>query len=159
MLLDLDKDYDIRVSSATCYKARKQAQKMILETLEEHYNLVPSYIAELKSVDMNNFFDLQVERGPNLEAIFKRFYVGFEALRSGFLRGYRLVISLDGCFLKTQIRGQLLSVIGRDENNQMFLIAWAVVEGENQDCWTWFFERLALDLRITDGFGMSVISD
>ncbi|WOK93653.1 hypothetical protein Cni_G02353 [Canna indica] len=159
MLLDLDKDYDIRVSSDTCYKERKQAQKIILGTLEEQYNLVPSYMVELKRINMNSFFDLQVERGPNLEAIFKRFYVGFEALRSGFLRGCRLVISLDGCFLKTQIGGQLLSDIGRDGNNQMFSIAWAVVEGENQDSWTWFLERLALDLRITNGFEMTVISD
>ncbi|WOL17275.1 hypothetical protein Cni_G26064 [Canna indica] len=116
-------------------------------------------MAELKRVNRNSFFDLQVERDPNLEATFKIFYVGFEALRSGFLRSCRPIISLASCFLKTQIGGQLLSVIGRDGNNQMFPITWAVVEGENQDSWTWFLERLALDLRITDSFGMTVISD
>ena len=31
-----------------------------------------------------------------------------------------------------------MSVVGKDGNNQMFPIAWPVVEGENQASWTWF---------------------
>jgi MULE transposase domain len=34
--------------------------------------------------------------------------------------------------------------IGRDGNNQGYLIAWAIVESENADSWTWFIEQLVL---------------
>lgn len=43
------------------------------------------------------------------------------------------MIGLNGCFLKTVCGGQLLSAVGRDENNQMFPITYAIVESENTD--------------------------
>ena len=45
-----------------------------------------------------------------------------------------------------------------DGNNQMFPIAWAVVEGENRESWTWFIELLMQDLHIIDGTGWTIIS-
>ncbi|XP_078429913.1 uncharacterized protein LOC144701955 [Wolffia australiana] len=90
---------------------------------------------------------------------FSRLYIGFESLARGFIEGCRPVICLDGCFLKTELKGQLLSAVGRDGNNQMFPIAWAVVEGENQASWTWFISLLMTDLGIVDGYGWTIISD
>lgn len=54
----------------------------------------------------------------------------------------------------------LLGAIGRDANNQMFPLAWAVVEGENNDSWEWFLEELRKCLGIHDGGnGWTLISD
>jgi hypothetical protein len=39
------------------------------------------------------------------------------------------IIGLDGCFLKGYYGGQILAAIGRDPNDQMLPIAFAVVEG------------------------------
>ena len=69
------------------------------------------------------------------------------------LEGCRKVIGLDGYFLKTETKGQLLSVVGKDGNNQMFPISWAIIEGENQTSWTWFIQLLMVDLEISDGLG------
>ncbi|KAK4390424.1 hypothetical protein Sango_2105700 [Sesamum angolense] len=49
--------------------------------------------------------------------------------------GCRPIIGLDGCFLKIVYRGQLLVVVGRDGNDNMFPIAMAVVQVENRDTW------------------------
>lgn len=43
------------------------------------------------------------------------------------------ILGFDGRFLKTVCGGQLLSAIRRDENNQMFLVSYVVVESENTD--------------------------
>lgn len=48
---------------------------------------------------------------------------------------------------------------GRDGNNQMFPIAWAVVEAKNESCWRWFFTILFEELGITDGLGWTFVSD
>jgi len=40
----------------------------------------------------------------------------------------------------------ILAAVGRDPNEQMLLIAIAVVEGETRDSWTWFLELLINDL-------------
>ena len=39
-----------------------------------------------------------------------------------------------------------MAAIRRDPNDQMLPIAFAVVEGENRDNWTWFLKLLIDDL-------------
>ena len=83
----------------------------------------------------------------------------FKPVVEGFKAGCRSVIGLDGCFLKTITKGLLLSAIGKDVNDQMYPIAWAVVEGENENSWKWFIELLMDSLEIVDGSGWTIISD
>ena len=49
--------------------------------------------------------------------------------------------------------------MGKDGNKHIFPIAWAVVEGENQESWSWFLELLMKDLKINDGKHWTIISD
>ncbi|KAL8122003.1 hypothetical protein AgCh_018655 [Apium graveolens] len=60
---------------------------------------------------------------------------------------------------ETVCGGQLLSVVGRDGNNQMFPVAYAIVESENTESWTWFTELLKDDLDLGNGYGITIISD
>ncbi|KAE8711846.1 hypothetical protein F3Y22_tig00110271pilonHSYRG00109 [Hibiscus syriacus] len=53
----------------------------------------------------------------------------------------------------------LLSVVGRDGNDQMYPITWAVVEGESIDSWSWFISIVAADLGLVDGFVYTIITD
>ncbi|WZZ57546.1 hypothetical protein YC2023_057653 [Brassica napus] len=62
-------------------------------------------------------------------------------------------------FLKWDIKGQLLAAVGRDGDNRIVPIAWAVVEIENDTNWDWFVKRLALDLGLEDGNGFVIMSD
>ena len=90
---------------------------------------------------------------------FKRIYICYHALREGWKTGCRPVLRFDGCFFKTICGGQLLSVVGRDGNNQMYPVAYAVVESENTDSCRWFTELLAEDIGLGDGSGYTIISD
>ena len=45
------------------------------------------------------------------------------------------MLGLDGFFFKGATNGELLCAIGRDANSQMYPIAWAVVEKENNESW------------------------
>ncbi|XP_057792920.1 uncharacterized protein LOC131009535 [Salvia miltiorrhiza] len=60
---------------------------------------------------------------------FKALYIGLSALRKGFKASCRPVI------------------------------AWAVVNAENEACWTWFLEILFKELELGDGSGWTFISD
>ncbi|KAK9032641.1 hypothetical protein V6N11_056899 [Hibiscus sabdariffa] len=46
-----------------------------------------------------------------------------------------------------------------DGNNQIFSIAWALVEVENRDTWTWFLQNIQNDLNLGDGSNFTLISD
>ncbi|XP_057792989.1 uncharacterized protein LOC131009591 [Salvia miltiorrhiza] len=137
------------------YRARTIAQEMMRGSVEGHYALLRRYVAELMRVDKEGTYRLLLGEG----SVFRGLYIGHSALRHGFKKSCRPIIGLDGCFLKTYLGGILLAAVGKDGNNQMFPIAWAVVEVENERCWTWFLEILLQDLAITDGNGWSFISD
>ncbi|KAJ6853216.1 uncharacterized protein M6B38_251800 [Iris pallida] len=89
---------------------------------------------------------------------FVRVFYTLKAVIKGFKEGCRPFIGLDGCFLKTEYKGQLLSAVGRDANNSFFPIAWAVVEIENKETWNWFMDQL-LDALGMDGNAITWISD
>ncbi|KAF2290265.1 hypothetical protein GH714_006696 [Hevea brasiliensis] len=59
--------------------------------------------------------------------------------------------------IKTLLGGALLVAIGKDGNNQIFLVAWAVVEGEKEDSWMLFLQILFEEFHITDGYGWAFI--
>ena len=90
---------------------------------------------------------------------FDRIYVCLAGLRKTWLAHCRPIIGMDGCFLKYNVKGQLLAAIGRDANNQFYPVAWCVVPVENTDSWVWFIKLLKADLKLGDGEGFSLISD
>ena len=74
-------------------------------------------------------------------------YICFHNLRVSWKTYCRPVIGLDGTFLKhSSLQGLILTAVGRDPNNQIYPIAWAVVTSENNDNWQWFIQRLKIDL-------------
>ncbi|GKF28841.1 multidrug resistance-associated protein 5 [Tanacetum coccineum] len=87
---------------------------------------------------------------------FGRFSMCFAGLADGWKAGYRKIIALDGCFLKNPNQGKILTTIGRDGNNHIYLVAWAVVNVKNKDIWTWFLELLEEDLGCSRGNGLRV---
>ncbi|XP_013583275.1 PREDICTED: uncharacterized protein LOC106292209 [Brassica oleracea var. oleracea] len=90
---------------------------------------------------------------------FYRLYMCFQAQKEAWKKTCRPVIGLDGAFLKWDIKGQLLAAVGRDGDNRIVPIAWAVVEIENDTNWDWFVKRLALDLGLENGNGFVIMSD
>ncbi|XP_061999138.1 uncharacterized protein LOC133716443 [Rosa rugosa] len=90
---------------------------------------------------------------------FKRIYICIEALKVGWREGCRPIIGLDGCHLKSVHKGQLLTAVGIDGNNGIYPIAWAVVEVETSESWTWFLEFLKVDLSIHHSSHFSFMSD
>ena len=91
--------------------------------------------------------------------IFDKFYVCFEALRTIWRAHCRPIFGIDGCFLKSSSAGQLLAAVGRDANNQIYLVAWGVVDVESADNWKWFIQLLKTDLNLEDGDGFTLISN
>nr|KAJ0215063.1 hypothetical protein LSAT_V11C300144060 [Lactuca sativa] len=100
------------------------------------------YAQELLRSNPGSTCKVCVTVNPDEINYFHRFYIGFKAICEGWKRAYRRVIGLDGCFLKGAVKGELLTTIGRDANNQ-----------------TWFFELLKDDLDLDSGRGLVVISD
>ena len=85
--------------------------------------------------------------------VFERMYVCLDACKREFLAGCRPLIGIDGCHLKWTTGGQLLVAIWKDGNDNIFPIAYAIVEIENKCSWNWFLECLLDDIGHVDKNG------
>ena len=52
------------------------------------------------------------------------------------------IYRMDGCHLKGPYGGIVILAVGLDGNNGLFPLAFAVVESENKDSWSFFLENL-----------------
>lgn len=67
---------------------------------------------------------------------FQRFFMSFTTKKYRFVKGSRLFISLDGCHLKVNFYGVMLTIVGLDTNNGMFSTIVCIYECETIATWT-----------------------
>lgn len=113
------------ISKHTAYHALKLTLEMMNEKHVEQYNYCYDYAATMYKWNPGNA--LFIDNDP---PHFKRMYTRLEACKAGFLIGCRPMISVDAWHLKGPFRGQLFCVVAKDENNDMFHIAYAVYGNE-----------------------------
>ncbi|KAL2938836.1 Filamin A-interacting protein 1-like, partial [Bienertia sinuspersici] len=152
--------YRVIVSRNIAYKVKYHAHKMLHGSMKEHYMKVERYIKALELASPETVLQLVVAPQPNKSTpVFNRCFTCFEGVKEGWKAGCRRVICVDAAFLKTFLGGQIMTAVSRDPNDQMFPICWAVVEGENNLSWVWFFTHLQSCLGLGDGSGIAIISD
>ncbi|WVZ53692.1 LOW QUALITY PROTEIN: hypothetical protein U9M48_004597 [Paspalum notatum var. saurae] len=151
----VQRDMFANVSISKCKRAKAIVMARWLDRVQGEYSKVYDYQEEL--LRSNPGSTVVVKLDPDFQE--PRIYVCLNACKQGFLARCRRVIGLDGCFFKGACSGVLLCAIGRDANNQIYPVAWAVVEMETNDTWDWFTYLLCRDLQIGDGDGWVVISD
>ncbi|CAH9069221.1 unnamed protein product, partial [Cuscuta epithymum] len=158
-LKDLIKaQHKINVSLSMVARALRGIQEKTKNAFKDQFRRIRNYAEEcLKSIPESTVV-IKTERVvPDGPCIFQRVYFCFGAVKKGFLEGCRKMIAVDGCFLKGQLKGEILTAVGRDANNQMY--PWAVVEIENNSSWTWFLQLLKDDLKIDRTDLWTIISD
>ncbi|XP_017416555.1 uncharacterized protein LOC108327351 [Vigna angularis] len=108
------------------------------------YSRIYDYAHELLTRNPGSTVKVKVE-GNDGKPIFLRFYACLKGCKDSFV-SCRPIIGLDGAFLKGRHRGELLTTVARDANDQMMPLAYAIVEVENKETWTWFMELLIEDI-------------
>jgi len=150
----------VDISRMKAYRAKRKAQDKREGVEAEQYSKLRSWAETIRQENRGSCIKIHCETpedgGPPR---FKRIYVRFAAQKVGFLAGCRPIIGLDACHLKGRFGGQLIAALGRDGNDNMFPIAFAVVEQENKDSWTWFMECFSLDMGDPKEMGFVFVSD
>jgi hypothetical protein len=125
---EVNDKWHMDVYPSMMYKARGKARVKLYRKLENQYERLWDYCETLRRTNNGSCVVMKVDwPNPNLPPKFGRIYVSLTAMKKGFLEGCRPIIGVDGCFLKGPYKGQLLSAVGRDENNNMYPIAFAIV--------------------------------
>ena len=131
----------VDISYSQVYRAKWKAIDLITRDEQLQYGKLRDYEKIIRLNDKGSRVILQTEmEDENAQPKFKRIYIRYNAQKVGFLRGCRSIIGLDGYHLKGRFGGQILSAIARDANDNIFPVAFAVVEQENKNSWVWFLQ-------------------
>ena len=105
---------------------------------------MPAYLRALHKanppVGLNNS-QLVTDYQSGTNDSFGRLYIQPGCIESTFIESLPMIL-LDATFFLNVYNQSILLAIGRDGNNRSYLIAWAIVESENTDSWTWFIRNL-----------------
>ena len=149
--------YTKNISVGKASRARDKARDYVDGAYTQQYNHLWEYCDELRrsspastilmKVHTFNEGDLAAESDLMCGVpYFERLYICLEGCKKGFLAGCRPFIGLDACHLKNKSGGQLITAVCRDPNEKYFPLAYAVVEAETKDSWTWFIKLLLADI-------------
>ncbi|GJV03222.1 mutator type transposase [Tanacetum coccineum] len=106
----------------------------------EQYSLLMDYVLELQRTNEDTTMKIDLEKDYNL-------------------KGLRDLLGLDGCFIKGQYAGQLLTSVGIDANHGIYLVAYAIVETKNTSSWSWSLTCLWDDLDLNPMSNFTFKSD
>ncbi|XP_060972355.1 uncharacterized protein LOC115699820 [Cannabis sativa] len=132
----MHKDYGIQMSYEKAWRCREKALHLARGTPEDSYSKLPSYLDMIQLKNPSTITDFVVEDG--------RFKYCFFSL-GPCIRGFRFcrpVVCVNGSFLKTRYGGQMLCAVALDAGSHIFSIAFAIVDSENHNSWTYFIRKL-----------------
>ncbi|XP_047172633.1 uncharacterized protein LOC124840599 [Vigna umbellata] len=104
----ISRKWNIAISKNMAYKAKAYASDEVEGSFTMQYSRIYDYAHELLARNPGSTIKIKVP-----------------------------IIGLDGAFLKGRHRGELLTTVARDANDQMMPLAYAIVEVENKETWTW----------------------
>jgi hypothetical protein len=127
------------IKYAKAWKAKQRAWKIIYGDGEEGYEKLPALFNALKA--KNSCMHYEYIPKPNKwrndrEMFFRAFWCFLQCVET--FRHCRLVLSINDTFLFSKYKGTLLVVISCDTSNTLVPLAFALVERENGDSWSWF---------------------
>nr|XP_048332880.1 uncharacterized protein LOC125423256 [Ziziphus jujuba var. spinosa] len=154
----------VHVSNAKLYRAKNR----VLERLSGGHGASYSKLHDYGNILLCKNPDTMVQVKCHIKChrnyisenpVFQRYFLSFPAQKDGFLKGYRPFIGIDGCHLKGQFGGVLLTAVGVDANNSIFPLAFSVCEGENYDSWIWFLNLISEYIGVHETRRISFMSD
>ncbi|KAF7820809.1 uncharacterized protein G2W53_026264 [Senna tora] len=114
------RDHNVEVSRHQTYRVKRKAKKQVEGSHTEQFSKLWGYCAIIRKTNPGSTMKLKLEN-----SCFQRMYCCLDPCKKGFLSACRPIICVDGCFLKGSFGGQLLTVVSKDGNENMYPIAYA----------------------------------
>ncbi|XP_018487547.2 uncharacterized protein LOC108858060 [Raphanus sativus] len=135
-------DHDVCISYWKAWKSRDMAVDSGHGTCNDSYRKLPGYLNNLVLANPGSLANLHTQEGDGGGHRFKYMFLALGACVEGY-KYMRKVVVVDGTHLKGRYAGCLLTASAEDGNHQIFPLACAVVDSENDKSWEWFFQNLA----------------
>ncbi|KAL0898723.1 hypothetical protein Bca101_082684 [Brassica carinata] len=140
----------VHISYWKAWRFREVALDYAKGTCGTSYNLLPGYLEKLIHSNPGTITAMHTEYAEGIGHKFKYMFLALEASIEGY-KSMRKVVIVDGTHLRGKYSGCLLTASAQDGNYQVFPLAVAVVDGENDKSWEWFLKNLTQFIPNEDG--------
>ncbi|XP_066159640.1 uncharacterized protein [Oryza sativa Japonica Group] len=139
----IENKFKYTISYVKACRAKQKIIEMRYGTFEASYDNLPRLLATIAQRNNNTYYDLHTFTSVDdrTKSVLQRAFFSLGACINAFVH-CRPVLCIDGTFMTGKYRGQILTAIGCDGNNQVVPMAFAFVESENTESWYWFLERV-----------------
>lgn len=150
--------FNYTVSYRKAWRARNKAIESIYGNWEESYQELPQWLMVMEKDLPGTIIDFQTDPSTEVvnETVFKRLFWAFRPCISGF-EFCKPIVQIDATWLYGKYKGTLLLAVAQDGNNKIFPIAFAIVEGETKEAWSFFLKNLRQ--HVTPQANICLISD
>ncbi|RYR12963.1 hypothetical protein Ahy_B04g070216 isoform G [Arachis hypogaea] len=154
--------FGFRPTYRRVWMAKQKAIALIYGDWDESYNDIPRWVLGVQLTMPGSVAVLRTSpvlvggQVDESQAYFHRLFWTFPPCIEAF-RHCKPLVSIDGTHLYGKYGGTLLIAIAHDGNSNILPVAFALVEGENAESWTFFLSHLRE--HVTPQPGLLVISD
>ncbi|CAN0879609.1 hypothetical protein LINGRAHAP2_LOCUS13165 [Linum grandiflorum] len=135
---DIKQEYGIQLNYFQAWRGKEIAREQLQGSFKDAYNLLPLLCDQIVETNPGSLATFTTKD----DSSFQRLFVAFNASLAGFLQGCRPLLFLDSISLKSKYQGALLAATAADGNDEVFPVAFAVVDTETDDNWHWFLLQL-----------------
>ena len=109
--------------------AKELALCKVRGSYEESFTILSFYCNELYRTNPDSYTALDIKADYQ----FRCFFWSFDSCLRSFQTSLRLVIAVDGSYIRGKYPGVLMVAVKHDGNHQLFPIAFAFVKAERRD--------------------------
>jgi hypothetical protein len=142
-----------RVNYMAAWRAREIVREERFGDEKSTYSRLPALKSHIINVDPNAVVTLE----KDVKGRFKQSFVCHGAFRSAFY-SCRPILAVDGTFTKSRYIQTLLLAAILDAEDNVIILAFAIVPSESQDSWNFFFQNLKFAVEV-DNIDIVIISD
>ncbi|XP_073121828.1 uncharacterized protein [Henckelia pumila] len=135
MMKDIQRDFDLELQYHKVWAEKEMTMHDIYGTDKGSYDKLRWYCHVVKETNTESFVECEIDPMTNK---FRRLFICFHACLFGFISGFRPLIFLVGTQIKNKYKGCLLVDVDKDANDDIFTLAYAIVDAENDCNWEWF---------------------
>ena len=129
IVTDIQKQYDIQINYDKMWKARELALGSIKGSPKESYNTLPSYCYVLEQKNPGIIIDIVTDRDNQFK------YFLCRSVHLLFHTSIKPVVAVDGTFFKAKYLRTLFIAACKDDNNQMYPLAFGIGDSKNEASW------------------------
>jgi len=150
----VQKFYKQRITYQAAHKVLHTLQKRDIGLERSEFRKIPAYLEVLKEEDPTGHFVLSTD--PSTEKC-ELLFISPSTCHETFHFCPRLV-ACDGTFTKSKFRQTLVFAVTIDGNNEAVVLAWALIESENEESWKFCPTKLKMYVYLSTSNWISTVN-